>query len=1032
MSDVITTSRSSSRGRLLATVIIAVVAFVGTMTIGSAAFAGERVQHAKGTGGNGNVTAEFDSQPTQGHALVAISSHRVDWESAEMENFGWQKLFAHVDSDDDDHGGSRRGLAMWVRIAGQNEPTEVEVQWDDGSETDRDAALLIQEFSGNYQFDTWASNTSGDDSVTELSTGTTDMAFAGAEESLVIGAYTQRGWGDEATWTDGLGDNLRLDSDQVDGANDPQFTLQSGYRTSTQQREWESTATWGANEEEALAGIAVFSETDWSFDDACAAEETHEVEVDDMAAYLMLDRSGSMEDLGTDFCCEGGDPDIPDDRCEGLDYYDYELDEDSCGYCCGDSLWEVAEGAINSAMLSLYEDLWFGIGYFASSSAWTEVDADEDSWEDVEESLQGQSPSGGTPSHLGQEEIRDTATMNYDDVQSGAIFITDGIPDDRQAAIEEACHNRDEEGLLQYVVGLGGATDQDFNDLHAAASGTGTCYYMGDEYDPCDDPGDPVIDIADPDSYCEGSHQAYNEDEFRDVLLSISAEMSCTFDVSSEGWEDGIDNPDSVEVEVYGAYGTEEVPHTDDAGTVDADACSGDDNCHGGYCRPPEDVNACNSNDDCPSDMFCHEHLGCTDEDDHCSEGCGSGQFCWFDKCVDDDEQCSAHDDCDTNEACHDGRCRNQDGDIDGDFDAWCPHDEWEADDWECEDSNEWCHEKVGCVEAAQCNDDTDCASDEFCWYGGCLDETDDQCDMTEGGWDFTAGGEQVVFDDDWCERIHDPDDIDEVTTRRACSCIDPETGAQPGDVCPIGNPTAPGCPAGNQVCIDGELECRPGDDGANTYPPPGDEDCPFECPSSLDGEACNPNCEFSWTYDPDNPQLVVFCDDDEELPEFLEGSRCDAGFGTFYCVQGQHMMEGECQEGGDHALRPMPEICDGLDNSCDGEIDNITESWEKFRNQEGPWDPDNEDYDVWTEEDQQQFEDAGFEEMYGDDLEDWVDGDFYEAAACFEEPFCVSHMCDDMAHHGPDDPNASYEEEFEAYMQGYTGGFEGCQCSPD
>jgi hypothetical protein len=164
-----------------------------------------------------------------------------------MSNSGWTKAVEnhfYVDSN------SRRGLAVYYKIAGASEPTSITTSWTHNDES----TLIVQELAltggGTFTFDTSTSNNSGENNVTSISTGTT--AESAQADSLVITAYMNRGVYEDVTWTNGVGDNLRYDSLGV--------IAQTGFKVDSAQSTKESTASWttGAH---ATAAIAVFSVT---------------------------------------------------------------------------------------------------------------------------------------------------------------------------------------------------------------------------------------------------------------------------------------------------------------------------------------------------------------------------------------------------------------------------------------------------------------------------------------------------------------------------------------------------------------------------------------------------------------------------------------------------------------------------------------------------------------------------------------------------------------------------------------------------
>ena len=524
----------------------------------------------------------------------------------------------------------------------------------------------------------------------------------------------------------------------------------------------------------------------------------------------------------------------------------------------------------------------------------------------------------------------------------------------------------------------------------------------------------------------------------------------CIFDAPVDGWAHGAENPDTVRVYVSGDHGRERIPHLRQEPSVEeSDDCNGDI-CHLGYCRQREHTFACDTDTQCQQQgyAFCHEFLGCVAEP-RCigNDDCGGDDFCWYGTCFDEDYQCTTHDDCDDEWACHDGLCRDADGDMQDNHEAWCPYQQ----DTTCEDLDEdwdehFCHEKTGCVEqeSYECTDDSECESEEeFCWLGRCVPQ-DDQCDYTGGHWEFAedSNGTQIQLKGSYCKRAQGDTDINEVEVRRACACEASleEAGVEIGDDCrwvnPPGqsnNPDNEACPAGGQIiCEDGYAVCD------HTGPPPDGDVCEQECDDYAEGSDCTPGCDaYFWGADG-----KVMCDGEHDDPQIEQGiNRCATfaeledpdGAGRFVCTPGS-LSGGEemCPMREDFLLRPMPELCDGLDSSCDGNFDNIEESWEQFRNQEGPWDW--QDSDVWTEEDHQEFMQYNLYELTPDNFDEWdaLNGDdIPSAAACFGKNICSSHACDGK-HVGSDQSNASVKDELKAYLKAYSGGFDGCQCSPD
>ncbi len=130
-------------------------------------------------------------------------------------------------------------------------------------------------------------------------------------------------------------------------------------------------------------------------------------------------------------------------------------------------------------------------------------------------------------------------------------------------AVAAACANRSTAPM--FVVGLGGGTDIGFNNVLAAASGTGSCADMaGNTYDPCVNPAAWATLTG----LCSGSIQANNGDDLLRALQTITSQLACTFDISF--FNSGVD---SVPLDASSEYayllvklGSTRVHHADWAG----------------------------------------------------------------------------------------------------------------------------------------------------------------------------------------------------------------------------------------------------------------------------------------------------------------------------------------------------------------------------------------------------------------------------------------------------------------------------------
>lgn len=144
------------------------------------------------------------------------------------------------------------------------------------------------------------------------------------------------------------------------------------------------------------------------------------------------------------------------------------------------------------------------------------------------------SGTGGVNAHCNDNRGVVRLKVDNDVRQSAAsILITDGEPtkwfggrDPRHASVYEACQHRAIANL--YVVGLGSGTDQEFNEVLAAAGGTGECTIGGVKVDPCDNPGNWSLYKGN----CSGAFQTDSSDALLQAIADITAELQCVYDVN--------------------------------------------------------------------------------------------------------------------------------------------------------------------------------------------------------------------------------------------------------------------------------------------------------------------------------------------------------------------------------------------------------------------------------------------------------------------------------------------------------------------
>ncbi|KKW20076.1 MAG: hypothetical protein UY63_C0002G0035, partial [Parcubacteria group bacterium GW2011_GWA2_51_10] len=246
-----------------------VLATIAMLAYAVPAYAAPPVTSVQSAEGEAAVaSATFGATPAEGNLLVAISFHRgaaggdlgatpaINGESVAVggtTSNGWTlRVLETVNLADLN---SRRAMAVWDKVAGAVEPTNVQTSWSQSPVN----KLIIREFSpmgGEIVFAGSAKNSSGTASVTSLNTGATAVLPAG--NYFLVTALGVRNSGSSpfgpgaAGWTNSVGNNIHSDG----GLNGR--TLQTAFGQHTTGGAKSSTASW-ANARQASAAIAVYA-----------------------------------------------------------------------------------------------------------------------------------------------------------------------------------------------------------------------------------------------------------------------------------------------------------------------------------------------------------------------------------------------------------------------------------------------------------------------------------------------------------------------------------------------------------------------------------------------------------------------------------------------------------------------------------------------------------------------------------------------------------------------------------------------------
>jgi hypothetical protein len=350
----------------------------------------------------------------------------------------------------------------------------------------------------------------------------------------------------------------------------------------------------------------------WDFDpgSSCAVEEQRNFDLLQSQLYFMVDRSGSM--------ARGAGEWGPRHLCTVDLKYQWWYKQEFCRTCRSESdcrtyfenqgwvvedvieyreieyelsKWLTATNAIINTVQTLTypskEDLvQFGFGVFWTDSK-NHVSPMEDSAGPIENAIYNESPVGGTRMDRGLDKAISTlnADPNASERPQATLLLTDGEPNRYSGddTIQAACQHRNQVGPV-HVVGFGSGTDERFNNLLAAAGGTGYCCTDGqtcnettsNHVDPCG-VSPPVDSWGNVDSNweCHGATQVSGGTALQAVATEIANDLSCQIDASSF-WEQRWSEPgygcassdySCLKFDWDGAFGGLSYNQNDSAGT---------------------------------------------------------------------------------------------------------------------------------------------------------------------------------------------------------------------------------------------------------------------------------------------------------------------------------------------------------------------------------------------------------------------------------------------------------------------------------